>query len=370
MVASALQVVAPVAAPPATSKYYGGGCAILSLIPGGYLNGASLKSATRFRADHTGSLASFKTYFQFQTGYGGGNGGSAYRVEIRADDGTANHAPLMTAAGVLATVTWNQLAARTYKNFPVIAFPTPALLTKGSIYHFVMSNLDASPATNWGSTNHFRQAPNAVPHQPDIEDIFATEKYNPAYGWTDSNYPGQTGNPMEGVTPIYQLNYTDGYIAGNGHMEARASEAIGGSAQVRETFTVSGSSRTVASATIKAYRSAGSSPLVFRLETASGALIEQVSLAASSVLTSSSWVTVKFAAPHTLAVGSSYNMVWQAASGTTYYTDKGIAQGSSYGFAPQTYFGDGKSQYNTGSGWIDWPSGSGKVDLPFFFTCQ
>ena len=58
----------------------------------------------------------------------------------------------------------------------------------------------------------------------------------------------------------------------------------------------------------------------------------------------------RFAAPVILSAGQSYNLVLTSPAGTA-YSVFAIRKGVEYGFAPTTYFADGRGQVTTGSGW-------------------
>jgi hypothetical protein len=95
----------------------------------------------RFRADHDGAASAVRVFFVFRTicskgCYAAGDGG-AIRVEIRADNGTANHLPASTVldAALVADplAQWNRL----------VQFPQAAPLLAG----FITSSSQTSPPT-------------------------------------------------------------------------------------------------------------------------------------------------------------------------------------------------------------------------------
>ncbi|HEY3348104.1 MAG TPA: Ig-like domain-containing protein [Nitrospirota bacterium] len=363
--ASAGQSAAPASAGAVGAHFYGSGLSMFSMqnTTVGYPKNAV--GDHRFIAGHTGSVASFKCYIQWNTqhaGYAGGNGGS-YKVELRADDGTSNHFPSNT---VLASTTFGNVFA---KPFPLITFSAPAAVQAGQIYHIVWTNIDPSPSTNYVSINNFRCVPTGgaavpVPKQPTISDDFAVLA-NYGVGWV----------VIPAVTPIFQLNYTDGYCGGIGYMESRIGypKTISGASVVRETFTVSGAGQTVSSAAVRLALSSGSGNLIFRLENGDGSVIEEVPVPASAATAAQNWVKATFKSAHALSAGKAYNLVLKTDSGTAYsaYT---IVRGTGYGFSPNTYFSDGYAQYNTGSGWTGWSTSWDKdeknTDLQFFFNAQ
>ena len=165
--------------------------------------------------------------------------------------------------------------------------------------------------------------------------------------WSDSNYAVlATGSGSWAVMGKYTADmdvaYSNGVHDGDGYVAAQIGyygTISGSSNMVRERFTVSGSSRTISSVAVRMRRSGGSSPLIIRLETSSGGLIDSVSIPASSVPATSPggdnggqvWARASFGQSHTLAKGSTYNIRLSTASGTT-YTATPIQEGTDLGF--------------------------------------
>lgn len=367
--AAAAQAAAPVTAAAAAPGIYGPGIQSVSLqetAVGKYAS--NVQCGLRFRARHTGSIASVLQYLIWSTaksGYNAGTGGSAFRVELRADDGSSSHLP---SSQVLASTTYaNPMQG---SHFPVIQFDSPAQVQKGQIYHIVYTNLDSDPASNWCSVDNLIGAYGKVtkPLQPGLGDIFAVEA---------ADTKGGPWRVRDDQTPIYQVNYTDGSTQGMGYMEVMADNphVVSGSSMVRETFTVSGANRTVTGMSVKLNRSSGSGDLVFRLESGDGSGIQEVSAPASSVPSDDTWVTASFAQPVVLKAGQSYNLALKTDASTTYsvYT---VERGDHYGFDTTTYFKDGYAQFTTGSGWTGWTKAGGAVtnlldtDLQFYFNAQ
>lgn len=154
-----------------------------------------------------------------------------------------------------------------------------------------------------------------------------------------------------------------------------APQTISGTSSVRETFTVSGTSRTVSSLGIRVARLSGSGALTVRLETGDGTLIEQGDVAATSVPLNASatyvWTTYKFSAPRTLSVGQSYHLVLQAPASTVYQAFP-IRKGSDYGYQNTTFFPDGYAQFLQGGSWVGWTqwgvTNRTDGDLQFYFA--
>jgi hypothetical protein len=171
-----------------------------------------------------------------------------------------------------------------------------------------------------------------------------------------------------------QLNYANGDVGGLGYMEVwvGAAKTISGSRQANETFTVSGSNRSVSRVAVRLKRTGGSGSLRIQLETSAGSLIDECAIAASSFPTSGygGWASCSFSTARTLSSGHGYRVVLSSAADTTYSLFV-IREGSMYGFGAVTYFSDGHAQYNDGSGWggFDQPGGSGnasQADLQFY----
>jgi hypothetical protein len=167
-----------------------------------------------------------------------------------------------------------------------------------------------------------------------------------------------------------------------GYMEiwVHGYERITGSQYMaRESFTVSGATRTVSSVAVRLRRTSGTSPLALRLETSTGTLIEEVSVPAASIPISAPggdnggavWVSATFATSHQLAVGQSYNLRLATAADTEYSVFV-IRRGVEYGFDPRTWFADGVASYTTdGATWGTFgyygTTHDGESDLQFYF---
>jgi hypothetical protein len=360
---------APTPTPPpaaSTSGVYGSGIGMDSLnnTPVG---GPSLVSTSyRFRATTSAALGSIRIYIigPSHPGYGAGTGGT-WAVTVETDDGTASHGP---SGSVLASTT-----IRPADGLPLVSWPTPARLTAGQLYHVVFRNIDPDPAANYASLDGVFMYQPTSPRQAAFSDLDWGQplRYGTG-GWADRS----------NTVPIMQLNYANGLTAGLGYMEVwvRSYKSISGSARAREAFTVSGANRLVSSVSVRLMRVSGSSPLTVRLETADGTLIEEGTIPASQIAIGTPgdhgggghavWVSYPFSAPRTLAAGQGYNLVLSA-PGDTSYSIFVIRKGVHYHFAPPTYFGDGKAQYTSGSGWGPFTQdGSGpldEADLQFYF---
>lgn len=360
-VSTAVQPSAATAGAP--TQFYGAGRGADSLAncvvgPAGDLVGY------RFVAQHSGSINKVRFYIiPDHPGYAGGTAGKL-KVSIETDDGTSSHNPSGT---VLATSTIENPLAVTgdARHFPLVTFPTPASTSAGEIYHVVFQNLDSSPAVNFLSVDELYYKAATSPNQPTVSDM-ASAVLRWRNGW----------QRLPGYSPIYELYYSNGDYQGYGYVEAfvMAPEIISGSKQVRETFTVSGATRSISSVGIRLARVSGTGNLTARLENSAGTLIEQGYLSASSFPVSSSispvWATYSFASPTSLVAGQTYHLVLEAPSSTEYEAYS-MEKGTSYGFDKLTYFPDGYAQFNPGTGWVGWTvwgvSNRIDSDLQFYF---
>jgi Putative Ig domain len=321
--------------------------------------------AYRFVADHSGSMSQVRFYIiSNKAGYAGGDAG-ALQVNIESDDGTSAHNPSGT---VLATATlYHPVPANGAAGyFPLITFPTPANLTAGDIYHVVFTNVDANPSVNFSSVDELYYKNPTTPNQPTVSDVASS-----VLRWRSG-----TWEKLPGYSPIFELYFSNGDYQGYGYVEAfvMAPELISGSQAVRETFTVTGATRSVSSIGVRLARISGSGNLTVRLENSAGTLIEQGYLAASSFPVASPashvWATYTLANPQSLVVGQTYHLVLEAPSSTEYQAYP-MEKGSGYGFDKLTYFPDGYAQFNPGTGWVGWSvwgvNNRTDGDLQFYF---
>jgi hypothetical protein len=328
----------------------------------------------RLRIRHSGNIAAIHAYLIMDhPGYWGGTGGEIL-VSVQTDDGTSSHNP--SGQKLTSALLPNPDAVPVpTRYFPVLTFSTPAAVTAGQIYHIVFENPDMNPTVNYVSVNALYQAAAPKPNQPTMTDtdcaVLLYADQGPSLG--------TVWQPRQGYTPIVQMDYDDGFTDGHGYMEGwvGAPQSISGSGSVREAFTVSGTSKAVSSVSVRAARLSGSDALTVRLEAGDGTLIEQGTIATTSIPLSSSgtgtyvWANYKFSAPHTLVSGQSYNLVLQAPS-TTVYQMYPIRKGAYYGFSNSTFFPDGYAQFQQAGNWVGWTqwgvANRTDGDLQFYFA--
>lgn len=328
--------------------------------------------AHRFRASTSSALTAVRFSQRGGDVYSGGTGGTMV-ISVRGDDGSGR--PSATRLASMTYLPGNPSGGwTTYKN---LSFPSPATLTAGELYYIVFENTDPSPLTNYISVNELAVLGGlSSPRQP----TFADGDHGVLYTRNGSWY-------LDGAyTAVMDLSYANGRNDGQGYIEAMIAMyglVSGPDTMVRERFTVSGEDRLISSASVRVKRTGGSSPLVLRLETAAGALIDSATIPASAVplssmdarMLGSAWVTGSFGTAQRLVNGSTYHLTLVTAADTTYAmvplregTDSGEigGPGQPTGFR-STRFTDGDGQKTTdgGSTWAylyQWSP----VDLQFY----
>jgi hypothetical protein len=341
------QAIPVAAALPVTPAYYGSGLSADSLA-NTVLGGPSLNSASyRFQTKYTGPLKGIRVFFIWslvKAGYQAGQGGTI-QVQLMADDATAAHLPTGPA---LATVSYGNILTQN-NNYPELIFPYPATLKGGTLYHLVFTNVDPAPTSNYVSLDSLYTDAQTYPMQPSVMDNdFALLVRSGTGAW----------KLREGFTPTLELDFADGDSQGASYMEVWSAnpKIISANAQVRETFKVSGPSRTFSKAKVRLQRMAGTSPLTVQVTEADGSLIAQGTVPAASVLEGvPAWVTCTFPLSYVLSTGVSYNLTFSSPADTQ-YSAYPIRKGLDKGFSNYTAFPDGHAQFTTtgSTGWAGW----------------
>lgn len=335
----------PPPVPASTSGVYG------SAIGGDTRNNHRLDGTVvsyRFRSAG-GTPKSVKVSERTGSGYSMGTGGKI-RASIQAD---ALGKPSGT---MLAYVEWSPGNPGTDERWPEHLFVGATLIAKG-LYHIVFQNTDPSPSLNYISLNALYTFNSAADHpgQPDLALL-------------------ENGVEKSHDLPIFDLAYTDGSHDGQAYIGCMIANfgVIGGSNQVRQTLTVP--AITVSSVAVRVRRSLGSSPLILRLEHSDGAVVEEVSIAASSIAPSAAgkddggavWAKGTFTTPRILTAGA-YNLVLKTASGTE-YTAAPLQDGITKGLLSPAYRGGGAEKSSGGSWTPLYPyTDTAMVDLQFYF---
>lgn len=165
--------------------------------------------AVGFRAKFSSPLAAIRFYMMTQgAGYAGGTGGR-FKYEIFSD--ISGKPGIIQAGGVLLDdpqyPEWVNKGG-----FPIIGFPTFPILAKGSWYHFVMTNLDATPKVNFSSFNAMLGKDGLNP-DPDSFIEYDSNGLN----W--QRYTGMIAEP-------FGIFYANGELQGNGGYQLDASGKI------------------------------------------------------------------------------------------------------------------------------------------------
>ena len=307
------------------------------------------KASYRIKAAHTGTTDGIRFYFiDVIPGYATGDGGDIL-IEIQTDDGTEDHLPSGTA---LASYTVYDPMDET---FPYI--PLSADLVEGDLYHIVFSNVDPDPVSNYISIDDIYIWNPTSPMQPMIsdEDLAVLLKRAANWDWELYNHH----------TPIYSLEYTDGYAQGMGYMDGKTSytKTIDDTNRVRQSFTVSGGDRAIADANVRVKKVNGGGDLSVRLEEGGGSLIEEGTIPEADIDTVMCWVGYQFSHAYLLEDGQDYHVVLYSGGGE--YSMNPIQQGTYYGFHEDTVFDDGRMWYDDGGGWQAF---SFDGDMQFYFT--
>jgi hypothetical protein len=377
-----------------SSQYYGPGVNMIAL------NNFALDTAMEyvdytFTAQQTGSIASLMPYFvdckvetsnPCTTGAGlyGSGDGADLQINVYPDNGSGqpdmNAQPLgsitpfwVCGGGAITS------ACRTESNtFRTLNFERAVSVVAGTEYHIVFRNVAGSPASNFSSLDASLSpssvtCPNvASPAQP----TFAPSELGMLKS-TDGGSTWGAASDNSCNTPIVDIAYSNGFDQGNGYTYVGDFTATiaGSSDMVRELFTVGGSSKTVAGASVLVNLVSGAEGLYAALETSAGTILAKGQAMPDSA-PFSAWRTYKFSSPVTLQSGQTYQLVLTA-TGT--YSAAALENGSRNGepFSPDTVWSavNAEAQFSTNGGdtWTEWEQGAGAsevADLMFYFTLQ
>jgi hypothetical protein len=297
-------------------------------------------------------LKEIRVYFIFGTGYASGNGGQV-KVQVRTDDESNGHFPSDQVLGS-AMVT-----DPTSHNFRTIQFIQSIPIEEGRLYHLVYSNPAPDPTQDYVSIDDLYQAAGTPNMQPTIPDT------DFAVVWKDRSDSPWAVNYHH--TPIVDIRYHDGFVQGQGYMDALIESLalpLQGTRMVRELITVQGTDQLVTHISARLRNVEGDGQAIVRLERGDGTLIEEGSLSVTSG--SYTWATYQFQNAHRLLAGQTYAVVLGAPSGNRLQTFP-MQQGTSYGFQTPTIFVDGHAEYFDGSAWKEVRSSS-DFDFQLYFT--
>lgn len=319
-------------------------------------------------------------------GYSGGDGGTI-RIGIMADDGSAQHHP----DGKWLTYTDVKPGnPGTQERFLRTDFSGAPSLVAGKLYHVVFRNISPDPYADWVSVNTLSMKDGYDDYDP----------RQPAFADTDLEFLREGPSDWKAMdwkgiyyTPHFDLALADGTHEGNayGIGDRHYDRLISGTTQmVRERFTVSGGDKTVTEAYVAIARESGAGAVTIRLEDASGARIDSITVPGSHIPASTvgerlpaaqEWVGGAFGSAHTLSDGKTYRLRIHTEPGSTYFARPLFSRqraGENVGYMRSRHFEDGASskygggEYTTdgGSSWNGMYHHSLHQDLQFYFTVR
>ncbi len=273
--------------------------------------------------DHTGRLTQVRQYIcnnlwkSGSSGYWNGTGGTII-VTIYPDDGSADHLPVTSAPIARSNAVTNAASQPMCCPF---TFSDPPMLTAGTIYHFIFTNIDANPSTNYISLDHIYNSSPGSQAQPHIPYL--------AVGYKDGGIAFSASNYQPRFTPCTGLDFADGHRSGFTWIDTWHP----GSAPTVETFTPSATM----TATAVGVRLASASSTTVTLTDAGGTKI----VSGTTSPTSNKWSVLTFASPITLQQGTTYRL-------SVSDSWMGIQKGINYGWEKATSFGDGSASTDAG----------------------
>ena len=286
------------------------------------------------------------------------------RYTVQADDGSPQRLP---SGIILASLTVDPgNPPGHWTTYEAYAFPEPARLQEGELYHIVFTNTDAAPDRNYISVNELFSWEELDPRQPALGDDYAV-----LFDWGD----GWQLSARD--TATMDLAYADGTHDGQAYIEnmyLKYGAVSGPLAMVRERFTVSGGDRRVSEVWVRVGRTFGNAPLAMQVLDEQGTSIAAGHVLADAIpLTTpgtidgaAAWVSTTLPAPLVLREGGTYELRLSTAADTQYTADP-IREGTDSGLRSYR-FTDGSGQYTIdgGASWADLYSWS-PVDLQFYF---
>jgi len=362
-----------------------GGDALANTTVGGSVGG--LRHFIRFRAEQSSPLVAVRFPFLSADlpGYGGGTGGR-WKLELFADDGTADNFP---SGPALASQPVEESIVSS--NGRLVSFTTPYTTTRGALYHLVFDNIDLDPTNNFFSLNHWTRL--SFDEDGPLNERFAESD------WKNGYFQFGAWHAVESMCPIADIEYQNGAHQGMSYGEASylcpeaeqdctneqlVGEINGSTKMARERFTVSCVDRVVLGVGVRLLRVEGtSSPLVVSLRNGADEEIDSVTIPAWKItvgpapsfeqpITSDDfghgarWVSARFDEPHTLLEGGTYSLRLSSTGGTYWAWVMRSLQW--YGYTPQTAFEDGWSEYTVdGSTWLSLGRVEFENDLQFYF---
>lgn len=368
-----------------TPNIYGSGWAMDSksnLYIGGPNNS---KLSMSFIASYSLAPASVRWEIRRGSGYSLGTGGTI-RISIRADSAgvpTGGDLAYVDVGGKADNGGLN--GGYTISN----TFGSAYVLTAGTKYHIVFTNIDAAPTANYVSLNFtFLNNPpesNSIGTlQPAFTDDFHVTTTDPN-GLTTGSTFFLTGYAVS-HSPKLDIVYSDGSHDGSAYVQGSIADSgqyavlDGANKRARERFTVSGGSRTVSTVYVRVGKQSGTGNLTIALKNSAGSTLATTTVAAASIPTATpgvdpmdngAWVGGALSSSVVLTDGAQYDLELSAGASTQFsvapmlYTD-----GSSVHMGSRA-FREGAAQKTVdGSTWTEIVSGGPPYgqNLQFYFV--
>ena len=344
-------------------------------------------------------LDRFSCGYTLSNSYTVGNGGTIV-VEIRADDGTEDHAPSDVVLGTSAQPFVPLEIASEY--YPEIELAEPVTLEAGKLYHIVYRNINppTSCSLRGVSISEAASCPrdqgamglDGVSHQVDVGP---TARFGPFYGNSPAvlyrSSDSSDWRTSSTVTSWYEVKYDDDVWLGDSLVAFDAhigdgKKTIDGDVRARQVFTVTDASRTVDGMWLNfGQRSwANGDSLLVELKSESGLVLASGNIARSdeclSIVVNAensferacrAWGFTDFSSNVDLLVGSTYTVELSAESGagfllSTYFTLK------HYGSNDSNHWDDAYAEISTdgGNDWDSWVDSFLERDIPLLFTVE
>ena len=351
--------------------------------------------AVRFTPDKSGQLRTARFYWKNDNngGYSGGTGGT-YRVSLYSDDGTSDHFPLLGGGVASTTVTINitDPDGDDSQYWLPANFSSPPTLTAGTIYHLVLENIDADPATNYVSINHLNAdtlnlgGSSGLSGDEYLSPTISTTEFNMLR--TDPGYTtmsaGMVWETRDGYKPVCVVEIdrnadgTSDYSFGCGFINI-ITEDVGESRGHQERITATTffrqsmtpqTSMIVQTVSILVTHHTGTDDLIIDLQDSSRTSINSVSVASSEVYTTTdtdgknaTWITKAFPGAVALSASTLYYLELRTSGSSEYGVNslRDAYQNGGTGFPSY-----GSAGFQDGNVTISTDSGS-TWNLPVFF---
>jgi hypothetical protein len=310
----------------------------------------------RFRCERTGFIRSVRWWHRINrgdTGYSTGDGGQI-EIQLRPDNGAAFGLPDSPVLARTEVVT-RPLALN--NSFHTLEFQRPPEVVKGLLYHIVFRQLRYRSGAVSVNGLHIHSQPHA-PLYPYWGDDLA-----------DIMFRGGRWQLRADRAPIFDLNYTDGIVKGQGISMGRRTETrtIGGDQGVLQTFYTGRGSRTASKLRFWAYRTSDAPlDLTVRIWGPRGE-VDRIVVPWSQVSRSTGdfqgaarigWVEVPLSSALPLEA-QRYYMVGLSAPAGASYRIIGVQDGSAITRGSEPYFQEDKLMrggraFQTGNGGRNW----------------